>query len=157
MEKTVTPEHRSSRAEQVKRDMKVSAAYDDVLERMTGKREAPPDVEFGDLTADFTEAQWTEFKRLVKQLCAERDLEAEVDEQVDSWREDQAEQQRDIVEKRTHGCRPAARRESAGSATDPLPATRLPSTLHESGRYPILRRPRLMPSASSRAPASGGR
>ena len=31
--------------------------------------------------------------------------------------------------KRTHGCRPAARRESAGSATDPLPATRLPSTL----------------------------
>ena len=31
--------------------------------------------------------------------------------------------------KRTHGSRPAARRESAGQATDPLPATRLPSTL----------------------------
>ena len=31
--------------------------------------------------------------------------------------------------KRTHGSRPAARRESAGQATNPLPATRLPSTL----------------------------
>ena len=31
--------------------------------------------------------------------------------------------------KRTHGSRPAARRESAGRATDPLPTTRPPSTL----------------------------
>ena len=31
---------------------------------------------------------------------------------------------------------PEARRESAGRATDPLPATRLPSTLHEWCRYP---------------------
>ena len=89
-------------AEQVERDMKVSAAYDDALERMTGKRQAPPDVEFRDLTADFTEAQWTEYKRLVKQLCAERGLEEAVDVEVDSWREDQAEQERDIVEMEVH-------------------------------------------------------
>ena len=41
--------------------------------------------------------------------------------------------------KRAHGCRTAARRESAGRATDPLPATRLPSTLHEWCRYPFPR------------------
>ena len=42
--------------------------------------------------------------------------------------------------KRAHGCRTAARRESAGQATEPLPATRLPSTPHESGRYPDIER-----------------
>ena len=65
---------------------------------MTGKRQAPPDVEFNDLTAVFTEAQWTEYKRLVKQLCDERGLDEAVDEAVDSWREDQVEQERDILE-----------------------------------------------------------
>ena len=35
------------------------------------------------------------------------------------------------------GLRPGAK--AAGRATDPLPATRLPSTLHESGRYPDFR------------------
>ena len=34
------------------------------------------------------------------------------------------------------GLRPGAK--AAGRATDPLPATRLPSTLHESGRYYIV-------------------
>ena len=38
--------------------------------------------------------------------------------------------------KRAHGPRIAARCESAGSATDALPATRLPSTL-PSGTYPL--------------------
>lgn len=95
---TFTPERRRRIAEQVERDLKVSAAYDDALERMTGKQQAPPDVGFKDLTADFTEAQWVEYKRLVKQLCAERGLEEAVDEVVDSWREDQAEQERDFVE-----------------------------------------------------------
>ena len=101
-QKTFTPEERRRMAEQVERDMKVSAAYDDALARMTGKRQAPPDVEFRDLTVDFSEAQWTEYKRLVKQLCAERGLEGAVDKEVDGWREDQAEQERDIVEMEVH-------------------------------------------------------
>ena len=96
--RTFTPERRRRIAEQVEQDLKVSAAYDDALERMTGKRQAPIDVEFRDMTADFTEAQWVEYKRLVKQLCAERGLVEAVDEVVDSWREDQAEQERDLVE-----------------------------------------------------------
>ena len=37
------------------------------------------------------------------------------------------------------GLRPGAK--AAGRATDPLPATRLPSTLHEWCRYPSRRRP----------------
>ena len=37
---------------------------------------------------DFTEAQWTESKRLSKQLCAERGVEAAVDKELDSWREE---------------------------------------------------------------------
>ena len=98
VEKTFTAEERRRMAEQVERDMMVSEADDDALERMTGKPQAPADVEFRDLTADFTEAQWTEYKRLIKQPCAERGLEEAVDEQVDSWREDQAEQERYIVE-----------------------------------------------------------
>ena len=98
VEKTFSPEERRRMAEQVDQDMKVSAAYDDALERMTGKRQVPPDVEFSDLTAAFTEAQWTEYKRLVKQLCDERGLDEAVDEEVDRWREDQAEQERDILE-----------------------------------------------------------
>lgn len=98
LKRTFTPERRRRIAEQVRRDLKVSAAYDDALERMTGRRQAPTDVEFRDLTADFTEAQWVEYKRLVKQLCAERGLVEAVDEVVDSWREDQAEQERDLVE-----------------------------------------------------------
>ena len=102
VEEMYTPEERRRSAEEVERGMKVIAAYDDALERMTGKRQAPPDVEFGDLTADFTEAQWTEYKRLVKQLCAERGLEEAVDEEVDSWREDQAEQERDLLEMEIH-------------------------------------------------------
>ena len=102
VEKTFTPEERRRLDEPVERDLKVSAAYDDALERMTGKRQAPPDVEFRDLTADFTEAQWAEYKRLVKQLCAERGIEEAVDETVDSWREDQAEQERDLVEMEVH-------------------------------------------------------
>ncbi len=73
---------------------KVSRAYDDALERMTGRRQAPPEVEFEHLTADFTEQQWTKYKRLVKQLCAERGLPDEVDREVDTWRTDQEEHRR---------------------------------------------------------------
>ena len=98
VEEKYTPEERRRIDEQIEQDMKVSEAYDDALERMTGKRQAPPDVEFRDLTADFSEAHWTEYKRLVKQLCAERGLDEAVDEDLDSWREDQAEQDRDILE-----------------------------------------------------------
>ena len=79
---------------------KVSRAYDDALERMTGRRQAPPEVEFEHLTADFTEQQWTEYKRLVKQLCAERGLPDEVDNEVDTWRADQEEQRRERGPKR---------------------------------------------------------
>ena len=77
---------------------KVSRAYDDALERMTGRRQAPPEIEFEHLTADFTEQQWTEYKRLVKQLCAERGLPDEVDQQVDTWRTDQEEQRRELLD-----------------------------------------------------------
>ena len=49
---------------------------------------APPDVHIDDLSDDFTEAQWTESKRLSKQLCAERGVEAAVDKELDSWREE---------------------------------------------------------------------
>ena len=77
---------------------KVSRAYDDALERMTGRRQAPPEVEFEHLTADFTEQRWTEYKRLVKQLCAERGLPNEVDEEVDTWRTDQKEQRRKLLD-----------------------------------------------------------
>ena len=75
----------------------VSDAYDDALERMTGKRQAGLEVDFAYLTAEFTEAQWTDYKRLVKQLCAERGLDEDVDEQVDSWREDQSYRPRLVV------------------------------------------------------------
>ena len=77
---------------------KVSRAYDDALERMTGRRQAPPEVGFEHLTADFTEQQWTEYKRLVKQLCAERGLPDDVDNEVDTWRTDQEEQRRDLLD-----------------------------------------------------------
>ena len=77
---------------------KVGRAYDDALERMTGRRQAPPEVEFEDLTADFTEQQWSEYKRLVKQLCAERGLPDEVDQEVDSWRADKEEQRRETLD-----------------------------------------------------------
>ena len=57
--------------------------------------------------------------------------------------------------KRTHGCRPAARRESAGSATDPLPATRLPSTL-PTGSGPVRPlNPGLSPQLSTPAGRAG--
>ena len=49
---------------------------------------APPDVYIDELSDDFTEAQWTESKRLSKQLCAERGVEAAVDKELDSWREE---------------------------------------------------------------------
>ena len=52
-------------------------------------------------------------------------------------------------EERAHGRRTAARCEIAGSATDPLPATRLPSTLHECCRYPFLRHVLLRTTASA--------
>lgn len=52
---------------------------------MTGKRQAPPGVEFSDLTADFTEAQWAEMERLVKQLYAERGIEAPPFERPRRW------------------------------------------------------------------------
>ena len=45
------------------------------------------------------------------------------------------------------GLRPGAK--AAGRATDPLPATRLPSTLHESGRYPSTRDRSLMSQNTS--------
>ena len=77
---------------------KVSRAYDDALERMTGRRQAPPEVEFEHLTADFTEQQWTQYKRLVKQLCDERGLPEEVDKEVDSWRTDQEEKRREYLD-----------------------------------------------------------
>ena len=57
--------------------------------------------------------------------------------------------------KRAHGCRTAARRESAGRATDPLPATRLPSTLHEWCRYPFESARGCPPRARGIAPAGG--
>ena len=41
---------------------------------------------------------WAEFKRLSKQLCAVRGVEAAVDKELDSCREDLEEQRREIEE-----------------------------------------------------------
>ena len=60
-------------------------AYDEACERITGKRPAPPDVDFEELTAGFTEAQWAEMERLVTQLYAERGVEAPPFERPEEW------------------------------------------------------------------------
>ena len=99
----LTPEERAEIKAAAIQLGRVSRAYDDALERMTGRRQAPPEVELEHLTADFTEHQWTEYKRLVKQLCAERGLPDEVDNVLDAWRADKEEQRRERGPKGNQG------------------------------------------------------
>ena len=66
---------REDQAEQ-QRDIVEMEVCAEACERMTGRRPSPPEVELWRLTAGFTEAQWATMKRLVKQLYAQRGIEA---------------------------------------------------------------------------------
>ena len=98
LDRYLTPEQLAAVKVQAAVLNKVSRAYDDALKHMTGRRQAGLEVDFAYLTAEFTEAQWTDYKRLVKQLCAERGLPDTVDDEVDSWRADQEEQRRELLD-----------------------------------------------------------